>query len=50
MVRDGHVRDVMDEVQTLHVHSVIMVIYIIQLQIVVIQNVELDIPCIMEPV
>ena len=50
MVRDGHVRDFMDEVQTLHVHSVIMVIYIIQLQIVVIQNVELDILYIMDTV
>lgn len=48
MVRDGHVRGFMDEVQTLHVHSVIMVIYIIQLQIVVIQNVELDILCMLE--
>ena len=48
MVRDGHVRDFMDEEQTLHVHSVIMVIYIIQLQIVVIQNVELDILCMLE--
>ena len=50
MVRDGHVREVMDDLLILLVHSVIMVIYIIQLQIVVIQNVELDIPCIMEPV
>ena len=40
----------MDDLLILLVHSVIMVIYIIQLQIVVIQNVELDIPCIMEPV
>gem|GEM_PF-1278441 len=48
MVRDGHVRDFMDEVQTLHVHCVIMVMYIIQQQIVVIQNVELDIPCTMD--
>lgn len=50
MVRDGHVRDFMDEVQTLHVHSVIMVIYITQQQIVVIQNVELDLPQVMESV
>ena len=48
MVRGGHVRDFMDEVQIPHVHSVIMVMYIIQQQIVVIQNVELGIPCIME--
>ena len=50
MERDGNVNDFMDDLLILHVHSVIMVIYIIQLQIVVIQNVELDIPCIMEPV
>ena len=50
MERDGNVNDFMDDLLILHVHSVIMVIYIIQLQIVVIQNVELGIPCIMEPV
>ena len=50
MVRDGHVRDFMDEVQIPHVHSVIMVMYIIQQRIVVIQNVELDLPQVMESV
>ena len=48
MVRDGHVRDFMDEAQTLHAHSVIMGIYITQQRIVVIQNVELDIRCTMD--
>ena len=50
MERDGNVNDFMDDLLILLVLSVIMVIYIIQLQIVVIQNVELDLPQVMESV